>query len=317
MNSDSSDERIIRPAPLRAGDTVGICAPARSVSGDDIRQAVQVVASWGLQVRLGKNLLAGHTMLAGSDEQRTADLQALVDDPDVGAILFARGGYGCARLLQKVDFSGLRKAPRWLVGYSDVTAFHLALYRLGVESLHAAMPFKFTDAESVNSLHAALFGEELSLTVAPHRLNVKGAAAGRLTGGNLSIIYSLQATPFELLPSDAVLFLEDVDEYLYHLDRMMLNLALSGKLAKINALLVGGMTEMKDSAGGYGKSAYEIISEHARPLNIPVAFGFPAGHQDPNLALYMGREVLLEVDDERVALSYTAKTGGDLKSMLL
>ncbi|MDR0566140.1 MAG: LD-carboxypeptidase [Prevotellaceae bacterium] len=302
MNTDNADVKFIRPAALRAGDTVGICAPARSVSSDDIRRAVQVVESWGLRVRLGKNLFAGRGMIAGDDEQRTADLQALIDTPDVGAILFARGGYGCARLLQKLDFSGLQKAPKWLVGYSDVTAFHLALYRLGVESLHAAMPFKFTDAASVNSLRAALFGQEAGRDLAPHALNVNGAAAGRLTGGNLSIIYSLQATPYELMPGGAVLFIEDVDEYLYHLDRMMLNLALSGKLGKLSALLVGGMTEMKDSAGGYGKSAYEIISEHARPLNIPVAFGFPAGHQDPNVALCMGREVLLEVSDERVTL---------------
>ena len=302
MNTDNADVKFIRPAALRAGDTVGICAPARSVSSDDIRRAVQVVESWGLRVRLGKNLFAGRGMIAGDDEQRAADLQALIDAPDVGAILFARGGYGCARLLQKLDFSGLQKAPKWLVGYSDVTAFHLALYRLGVESLHAAMPFKFTDAASVNSLRAALFGQEAGRVLAPHALNVNGAAAGRLTGGNLSIIYSLQATPYELMPGGAVLFIEDVDEYLYHLDRMMLNLALSGKLSKLSALLVGGMTEMKDSAGGYGKSAYEIISEHARPLNIPVAFGFPAGHQDPNMALCMGREVHLEVSDERVTL---------------
>jgi muramoyltetrapeptide carboxypeptidase len=274
------------------------------VSGDDIRLAVQVIESWGLRVRLGKNLFAGSAMLAGSDEQRAADLQALADAPDVGAILFARGGYGCARLLQRLDFSGLKRAPKWLAGYSDVTAFHLALYRLGVESLHAAMPFNFTDAASVESLRSALFGQEACRTLPPHRLNVKGTATGRLTGGNLSIIYSLQATPYELTPGGAVLFIEDVDEHLYHLDRMMLNLALSGKLQKLNALLVGGMTEMKDSAGGYGKSAYEIISEHARPLNIPVAFGFPAGHQNPNIALRMGREVLLEVSDKQAALRY-------------
>ncbi|MDR3187661.1 MAG: LD-carboxypeptidase [Prevotellaceae bacterium] len=298
----SNDNKFVRPACLKAGDTVGICAPARRVSPDDVRQAVQVLEAWGLRVRLGKNLFAGNAMLAGDDEQRAADLQALLDAPDVRAILPARGGYGCARLLQKLDFSGLKKAPKWLAGYSDVTAFHLALYRVGVESLHAAMPFKFADAASVDSLRAALFGEDVSRELAPHRLNVKGAATGRLTGGNLSIIYSLQATPYELLPHGAVLFIEDVDEYLYHVDRMMLNLALSGQLGKLNALLVGGMTEMKDSVGGYGKTAYEIISEHVRPLNIPVAFGFPAGHQDPNVALCMGREVQVEVTDERAVV---------------
>ncbi|MDR0712239.1 MAG: LD-carboxypeptidase [Prevotellaceae bacterium] len=300
----SNDVKFIRPAFLKAGDTVGICAPARRVTRDDIRHATPIIESWGLQVRTGSNLFAGCNMLAGNDEQRAADLQALINDPSVKAILFARGGYGCARLLQKVDFSGLKKSPKWLTGYSDITAFHLALYRLGVESLHAAMPFKFTNEESVDSLHAALFGHDVSRKFAPHELNVKGTATGRLTGGNLSIIYSLQATPYELLPNNAILFIEDVDEYLYHVDRMMFNLALSGKLSKLKALLVGGMTEMKNSAGGYGKSACEIISEHTRPLNIPVAFGFPAGHQDPNVALCLGREVRLEVTDERVTLRY-------------
>jgi muramoyltetrapeptide carboxypeptidase len=304
----SSDEKFVRPAFLKAGDTVGICAPARRVSRDDVSHAIQVVKSWGLQVRLGDNLFAERNMFAGDDSQRTADLQALINDPSVKAILFARGGYGCARLLQKVDFSWLKKAPKWLAGYSDITAFHLALYRLGVESLHAAMPFKFTNEASVDSLHAALFGHDVSTEFAPHELNVKGAATGRLIGGNLSIIYSLQATPYELLPNNAILFIEDVDEYLYHLDRMMLNFALSGKLSKLKALLVGGMTEMKDSVGGYGKSACEIISEHTRPLNIPVAFGFPAGHQDPNIALCLGREVQLDVTAERVMLQYCETT---------
>jgi muramoyltetrapeptide carboxypeptidase len=303
-SSSNSNTKFIRPDFLKRGDTVGICAPARKVSCDEIRLAVQVLELWGLQVKLSKNLFAEHNRLAGDDEQRAADLQALLDDPSVRAILFARGGYGSARLLQKIDFSGLRASPKWLVGYSDITAFHLALYRLGVESLHAVMPFCFSDAASVDSLRDALFGQDVGRKFAPHELNVKGSAAGRLTGGNLSIIYSLQATPYELLPDDAILFVEDVDEYLYHVDRMTLNLSLSGKLGKIKALLVGGMTDMKDNAVPYGKSAYEIIYEHAKPLNIPVAFGFPAGHQSPNMALSLGRKLLLTVDNEHVALKY-------------
>ncbi|MDR1023925.1 MAG: LD-carboxypeptidase [Prevotellaceae bacterium] len=300
----NSNAKFIRPASLRQGDTVGICAPARKVSSDEIRQAMQTMELWGLRVKLGKNLVAEHNLFACADEQRAADLQTLIDDTDVRAVFFARGGYGSARLLQKINFSGLRTSPKWLVGYSDTTAFHLALYRLGVESLHAAMPFKFSDTASVESLHTALFGQNIGREFAPHELNVEGVAAGRLTGGNLSIIYSLQATPYALLPDDAVLFVEDVDEYLYHLDRMALNLALSGKLGKIKALLVGGMTNMKDNAAPYGKSAYEIIYEHVRPLNIPVAFGFPAGHQTPNMALSLGRKVQLTVNSERAELRY-------------
>ena len=292
------------PSFLQRGATVGICAPARRVSEAEIRPAVETFESWGLRVRLGENLFGAQHQFSGADEQRAADLQELIGDDSVSAIIAARGGYGCARLLPLLDLSPLKKNPKWLVGYSDFTVFHLALYRLGVQSLHAAMPISFDDVEGVKSLRAALFGESLSTTFPAHELNVRGTARGTLIGGNLSIIYSLQGTPYALLPDNAILFIEDLDEYLYHVDRMMVNLALCGQLSKIKGLLVGSMSGMKDNSVPFGKNAQEIIREHAEKLGIPVAFSFPAGHEKPNVALRFGAAVELRVEGKLSEVAY-------------
>jgi muramoyltetrapeptide carboxypeptidase len=203
-----------------------------------------------------------------------------------------------------LDFLSLKKNPKWLVGYSDFTVFHLAMYRLGVQTFHATMPISFDDAQGVESLRVALFGENLNQKFTAHELNVKGVAQGRLIGGNLSIIYSLQGTPYALLPDNAILFIEDLDEYLYHVDRMMMSLELSGQLSKIKGLLVGGMSDMKDNAIPFGKNAFEIIREHAEKFGIPVAFDFPAGHRKPNVALRFGATVELKVGAEFSELAY-------------
>jgi len=296
-------QNFILPPFLKRGDTIGICAPARKVSEEEMRLAVETFEAWGLRVRLGKNLFGAQHQFSGSDAQRAADLQELINDESVNVIISARGGYGCSRLLPLLDLSLLKKNPKWLVGYSDFTVLHLALYRLGVQSLHATMPINFDDEQGVQSLRAALFGENLNQKFAAHELNVKGVAQGRLIGGNLSIIYSLQETPYALLPDNAILFIEDVDEYLYHIDRMMMNLELSGQLSKIKGLLVGSMSDMKDNSVAFGRNAQEIIREHAEKFNIPVAFNFPAGHQKPNVALRFGAEVELRVEENFSALN--------------
>ncbi len=295
---------FVLPPYLKAGDTIAICAPARKVSEEEMRPAVATFESWGLRVRMSYNLFDEYHQFSGSDKQRAADLQTLINDPEVKAIISARGGYGCARLLPLLDLSPLKNNPKWLVGYSDFTVLHLALHRLGVQSFHATMPISFADKQGVHSLRAALFGETLNQQFPAHELNIKGIAQGRLVGGNLSIIYSLQGTPAALLPDNAILFIEDLDEYLYHVDRMMMNLELSGQLGRIKGLLVGGMSDMKDNTIPYGKNAVEIIHEHVSKFHIPVAFGFPAGHQQPNFAMRFGAEVELRVEEESVELVY-------------
>ncbi len=304
MPNTMPTSNYILPPYLKAGATIAICAPARKVSEPEMHMAVKIFESWGLRVKLGKNLFCEQHQFSGSDRQRAADLQGCINDAEVNAIISARGGYGCARLLPDLDLLSLKKNPKWLAGYSDFTVMHLALYRLGVQSLHATMPISFSDTKGVEALRAALFGESLNQKFAAHELNVAGVAGGKLVGGNLSIIYSLQGSPYALLPDNAILFIEDLDEYLYHVDRMMMNLELCGQLQKVKGLLVGGMSDMKDNTIAYGKSALEIIREHAEKFNVPVAFGFPAGHQRPNLAMRFGAEVELRVEDDSATLAY-------------
>jgi muramoyltetrapeptide carboxypeptidase len=276
-----------------------------------MQQGIATLESWGLKVRLSPHLYGAHHQLSGTDTDRASDLQQLIDDRNIRAIFFARGGYGTARLLPHLRLAPLLANPKWVVGYSDATALHLALYRLGLQSLHAAMPHRFADTASVESLRAALFGELSNLQVfkSPNQANLLGEAQGRLVGGNLSVLYSLQSTPYALQPAGTILFVEDLSEQLYHLDRMMLNLALSNTLCQLRALILGHFTDMKDGTTPYGLSPYAIIREHVAPYNIPLACAFPAGHQPPNLALQLGAEVRLvvEKDVSRIAPLHLAR----------
>jgi muramoyltetrapeptide carboxypeptidase len=302
-------QTMLQPSYLKPGDTVGIIAPARKVSEQEMQPTIKVFESWGLNVRLGKHLFGAHHQFSGAAAERAADLQEMIEMPEVKAIIGARGGYGCAQLLPLVNFSNLQASPKWIAGYSDITALHLSLAHIGVESIHATMPINFTDnTESVTHLRKALFGENLTYSIDSHPFNIPKKATGILTGGNLSIICSLQGTPHALLPKNAILFIEDIDEYLYHIDRMMMNLFLSGALQQVKGIVAGSMTDMKDNATPYGKSAYEIIHEHAQNLGIPVCFGFPAGHQKPNLPLIFGREVKLIVTNNSSMLEFCANT---------
>ncbi|GHU94870.1 peptidase S66 [Bacteroidia bacterium] len=285
---------------LHTGNKVGIVAPARKVSTEDVQPAIATLEGWGLQVVLGQHIFDQEHQFAGTDQARAADLQKLIDDPDVRAIFCVRGGYGCARLLPHINFAALQRHPKWIVGYSDITAFHLALAQMDIPSIHGTMPIHFTaeHRESVASLRQMLWGEWQGYRWDAQPLNVNGTAQGILRGGNLSLLYSLQATPYALAAQDTILFIEDVDEYLYHIDRMMLNLALSGVLRQLKGILVGGMTQMKDNTIPYGKTAYEIIAQHTQSLGIPVVFGFAAGHQKPNKALPLGTRVQLQADSD-------------------
>jgi muramoyltetrapeptide carboxypeptidase len=286
---------------LKQGDAVGVCAPARAVNAADVQQAVAVLQGWGLAVHTGKHILDADRQFAGTDTARSEDLQAFVDDDRVRAVFCVRGGYGCARLLPRLDFSPLLTQHKWIVGYSDITAFHLALAQLKIPSIHGTMPIHFTPEhqESVSSLHKVLFGQWTGYEFDAHPLNRCGTAQGVLLGGNLSILYSLQDTPYALPPQGIILFIEDVNEYLYHIDRMMLNLALSGVLRQVQGIIVGGMTQMKDNTVAYGKTACEIIAEHTQGLGIPVAYGFEAGHLAPNKAMILGKKITFAVTPTR------------------
>ena len=293
----------LRPPTLRKGDLVGITAPARWVDPKDLEFFMAVMEAEGFRTHVGA-VHTHHHQFAGDDSARLKDLQAMLDHPDIRAIFCARGGYGSLRLLEDIDLRGFSKNPKWLVGFSDITALHALLQvGLGCESLHAGMPYSFrgmTGQENpgISSMLDALRGEMPDYSVEPHALNRTGDAEGILLGGNLSVLYSLTGTPYQPDTKNAILFLEDVDEYLYHIDRMMQNLKLSGMLSGLKGLIIGGMTDMNDNEVPFGSDAYQIILDSISDYNYPVLFDFPAGHRNPNLALVLCRKYRLSVDKQ-------------------
>ena len=296
---------MIQPSYLKKGDAVAIIATARKVSKEEIEPAVTFFESYGLSVLLSENLFAVDNQYAGTDAQRINDLQWALNHKNIKAIIIARGGYGTVRLMEHVDFTGFKKHPKWLVGYSDVTVLHNAIHNNGVGTLHATMPLNFNkNQEATKSMIDALFGNFNSINGEPCPLNKLGNAKATLIGGNLSLIYSLAGTDFDIDTSGKILFIEDLDEYFYHLDRMMMQLKLSGKLKNLVGLIIGGMTDMKDNTIPFGKNAEEIILDAVKEYHYPVCFNFPAGHIDRNLALYFGKEIEFKVSNEGVSLNY-------------
>ena len=296
----------MKPDYLQQGDTIGITAPARCIFEEEVMPTVQLLKEQGFNVLLSPHLFDKDNQYAGTDAERAADMQALLDNPEVKAILCARGGYGSVRIIDQLDFSHFAKYPKWLCGYSDVTVFHSHLAtHYHIPSLHCTMPVNIKTAlplsESVVAMLRALRGETLHYVTPPHPLNRKGKGKGKILGGNLSILYSLLGSPSDINTEGTILFIEDLDEYLYHIDRMMMNLKRNGKLEKLAGILIGGMTDMHDNTIPYGKSAEEIVAEHCQEYHFPVCFNFPAGHTTTNLALRLGVEAELSVE-----------TGGEL-----
>jgi len=298
--------KTISPPFLKPGDSVGIVAPARKISEEELLPSVKILEGWGLKVKLGKHIYSSFHQFAGKDDIRLADFQTMLDDSEVTAIFSARGGYGALRIIDKLDFTAFIKHPKWIVGYSDVTVFHSHIHtHTGIETLHATMPINFEkDEESLALLKSALFGENLPYTIESNPLNRKGESTGVLVGGNLSLLYALASTPSDIATRDKILFLEDLDEYLYHIDRMMMQLKRGSKLSHLKGLIVGSFSEMKDNTVPFGKMAEEIILDAVKEYNYPVCFGFPAGHGNKNHPLFMGRKVNLSVN-EKVTVKFS------------
>ena len=297
---------MLRPPNLKVGDTIRIISTARKIGMDELLESIEILKSWGLKPELGKNLFKEDHQFAGSDIERSADFQEAINDDNVSAILFARGGYGSVRIVDRIDYTKLLERPKWLCGYSDVTCIHNQIHNLGIETLHSSMPINFSEntSESLNSLKNALFGNSFILEAAQSHLNRFGKTIAPVVGGNLSIIYSLSGTNSDIDTKGKILFLEDLDEYLYHIDRMMQNLKKSGKLEGLKGLIIGGMTDMNDNKIPYGKTAPEIISEAVQQFHFPVCFDFPAGHQKDNRCLILGRQANFIVDDSGARISF-------------
>jgi len=312
----------IIPPNLRPGDTIAIVPTARAINTDELRDGIALAENWGLRVKLGVGIGRKHFQQAGTDAERAADLQAAIDDPEVKAIWCARGGYGTIRLMDHVDLSPLRKAPKWIIGFSDITVLHNALHKLGVASLHAQMPFAIggKTEECRDSIRKVLFGEEYrvasgvglvaAVLLATHHSLLATVRAGQcegvLLGGNLSMLYSMRGTPYDIDPRGKILFLEDLDELRYHMDRMIQNLKHSGWFRELAGLVVGGMSDMRDRLpeDPFGMEVEEMIAEAVAPYSYPVCYGFPAGHIADNRALVMGRPTRLVVSDTATTLTF-------------
>ena len=294
---------LLRPPYLQKGDTVVILSTARKITTDELSSAIVLFESWGLNVRLGKTIGLEYRQFAGNDEQRKVDFQEAIDDSTIKAVICARGGYGTVRMMDDIDWTGLLKSPKWIVGFSDVTYLHIHLNQtLGVQTLHSSVPALFhrNTPEAIDTIRKQLFGEVVNFEVPAHPLQRNGEAKGVLIGGNLSILYSITGTKSGFNTAGKILFIEDIDEYLYHIDRMMMNLKRSGKLNDLAGLIVGGMTDMNDNPIPFGATAIEIIAEHTAEFNYPVCYGFPAGHIADNRAIVLGKVTELNVSTSGV-----------------
>ena len=297
---------MIQPLYLQKGDSVAIVSTARKISSDKIIPAIKLLENWGLNVIIGETIGSEENQFAASDEKRIADFQQMLDNPKVKAIWCARGGYGTVRLIDKLDFSAFKKYPKWIVGYSDITVLHSHIHNFEIETLHATMPINIENnsKQALATLKMSLFGKSLSYEIPADEKNKTGNASGELVGGNLSVLYSLLGSNSSIKTNGKILFIEDLDEYLYHIDRMCMNLKRNGYFTHLKGLAVGGMTNMHDNEIPFGKTAEEIILDSVSEYDFPVVFNFPAGHLDDNRALILGRKIELNVSPEKTTLKF-------------
>ena len=294
------------PPYLKKGDTVAITCPAKKLP-HEITDAVRLLESWGLNVLLGETVSASYNQFAGDDTLRTKDFQHFLDDDSVKAIFAARGGYGTIRIIDSLNFQNFASSPKWIIGFSDITVLHSHLQaQHNMQSIHGQMPLTIPDGtkSSLETLRKALFNEPFDYRYASSFKNKPGDASGVLIGGNLTLLVMMAGSVSEMDYNGKILFLEDVGEYLYSLDRMMWNLKRAGKLAGLKGLIVGGFTELKDNDIPFGLSAAEIIQEHMKDYDFPVCYDFPAGHIENNHALIFGKTVNLRADHHNVHVTY-------------
>ena len=299
-----NDSPTIIPPYLQPGDTIGITCPAGYFCLDDVQPAKAALELWGYKVKLGKTVDGQYYTFSGTDEKRVADLQDMLDDPQIKTILFGRGGYGCIRIIDRINFNQFYLQPKWLCGYSDITVIHSFIQtQLHIPTLHCEMciDLKYgTDDESAMSMQRAFRGDKLNYTVASDPLNRIGSGEGLLVGGNLSLLAAQIGSASDLDTDGKILFIEDVHEYLYQIDSMMWTLKRAGKLAFLAGLVVGGMTRIQKDITDppFGETAHELISDSVKEYDYPVCFGFPAGHQFNNFALRLGMIHRLKVTED-------------------
>lgn len=299
---------IKTPPYLQKGDTIGLVCPAGAMPVEKVSECIRVFnEDWGFRTKVGKTVGNKFNYFSGTDEERLADFQQMLDDEEVKAVLCARGGYGMGRIIEDIDFKKFKKQPKWIIGFSDITVLHSHLYtNYRISSLHAPMAAAFNEDgyknEFVQSLKNALEGKKIKYQCAVHEFNRKGEAVGELIGGNLALLAHLVGTGSDIKTGGRILFIEDVGEYLYNIDRMFWQLKRSGKLDRLAGLIVGGFTDVKDTERPFGQTAYEIIRDIVKEYDYPVCFGFPVSHEKENYALKVGVGYKLKVTKSKVVL---------------
>jgi muramoyltetrapeptide carboxypeptidase len=296
------------PPYLKSGDTIGIVCPAGYMSFEKAQTCINTLHEWGYKTKIGKTLGSNsENYFSGTDEERLQDLQQMMDDDSVQAVLCGRGGYGIGRIIDKINFKKFVRQPKWLIGFSDVTVLHTHIYsNYQIATLHSPMAAAFNNGGAgdkyVRSLKDALEGKKIRYQCDAHDFNKRGQAVGELVGGNLALLTHIVGTPSDTKTRGRILFLEDVGEYLYNVDRMLYQLKRNGKLKKLAGLIVGGFSDMKDTERPFGKNVYEIIHEIVRDADYPICFNFPVSHEKENYALKVGTGYKLKVSKNRVTL---------------
>ena len=308
------EEAVKTPCYLGKGDVIGITCPSGSIMIDEIQPAVDKMREWGFEVRIGDTVGLKDFTFAGTDEQRAKDLQRMIDDDSINAIMLGRGGYGAVRIIDAIDFKRFRSNPKWIIGFSDATVFHSHINsNFHIATIHSKMCNSFPDnwatatpeqVASINSIQQCLAGEKTEYTALPDMNNKEGSAEGILVGGNLSILQNLAGTKSEINTANKILFIEETEEYLYSIDRMLWNLKRSNKLSQLKGLIVGGFTNIKPDDPGqeFGRTIYDLVLEKVNGYNYPVCFNFPVGHQKENYALKCGVKHRLSVSGNKVLL---------------
>jgi len=308
------DEALfVSPAFLKAGDIIGITAPAGYITSEEIRSAVQKMESWGYRIKVGETIDKRDFTFGGTDEERTKDFQQMLDDPKIKAIMCARGGYGVVRIIDKLNWEKFKAKPKWIIGFSDVTVFHSHLNKnFGIASIHSKMCNSFPDdwslaepiqIETIEAIQLALSGKKMKYTVTPNPQNKVGTADGVLIGGNLKMLETLAGTKSDINTAGKILFVEDTGEYMYSVDRMFWNLKRTGKLSQLKGLIVGGFKiKVDEDSDDFGKTLQDVVLEKVKAYHYPVCFDFPVGHQRNNYALKCGVKHRLEVKNENVSL---------------